>query len=141
MAEAVRDSLAAAEYFTRSIQNGGDFIDMYTDLGKMYATHSNIDGAIGVFTLGLKIDSMSLAINSELGQLYYNYKRNFPAALVCFKRVLDVDPQLADARLSVGLCYAQMGDGASALPYLTEYLRQNPSDATIAALVKSIKGK
>jgi Tfp pilus assembly protein PilF len=141
MAEAVGDSLAAAQYFTRSIQNGGDYIDMYTDLGKMYAAHGNIDGAIGVFKLGLQIDSMSLAINSELGQIYYNYKRNFPEALVCFKRVVDLDPQLAEARLSAGLCYAQMGDGANALPYLTEYLRQNPSDGTIAALIKSIKGK
>ena len=67
------------------------------------------DEAVREAKRALEIDSLSLAINTQLGVAYY-YGREYDPAIEQFRKTLELDPRYPMAHLYLGLCYEQVGE-------------------------------
>lgn len=69
----------------------------------------------------------------------YLHRGEYHAAVDTLQVVLEENPKHLGALRAIGFAYFRKGDKEKALSYWNEAMKQNPEDATVNALVKSIE--
>jgi tetratricopeptide (TPR) repeat protein len=106
-------------------------IQLQSTLAVAYAEKG--DSRLAIEMLGQVIKS-----HPDASEAYFNlatvYARNAPAlsykmAIANFKEALRIDPHYDEARCSLAKVLLELGQFSDAIPYLTDYVQDQPSDA------------
>ena len=114
----LKPMLAQSYFFTGEFQKSIDQyksipkdslgVDDFIHIGRSYAKIKDADNAITNFELAAKIDTASVEVTAELGNLYMG-KKMFDKAAVQYGRKVIADPNNISALVNGGLCYRAIG--------------------------------
>lgn len=98
----------AIRYYEKAIREGGVSDQNYANLGLAYRKLNRSTEAEEALTRALAINSNRVEALTNLGYLYYYQKKEYPKAIDCFTRALDLAPDMADARLALSDIYFRL---------------------------------
>ncbi|HEY4788089.1 MAG TPA: tetratricopeptide repeat protein [Bacteroidales bacterium] len=118
---------------------------MYHYKGVCYYNKKEHEKALECFqtSLTLNADDEDGTLTENIGGCYFNMK-NYTEAFSWFRKLLEKDPQSADAHYGLGLCYQHTDDGYRAMHHYFEAVKIKPdfTDAynNIAAITINQEG-
>jgi arylsulfatase A-like enzyme/tetratricopeptide (TPR) repeat protein len=112
-------------------------LESQTNLATAYLENGRVEDAERVFNWVLTNDANDAAATNGLGLIAIQ-RRNFDAALADFERAIQLDPDLVEAQMNLGLIYEMAGDRARARAHFEAFLAK-ASAAQYAAVIPKVK--
>jgi tetratricopeptide (TPR) repeat protein len=111
---------AAAELYTRAIEEQDCVADAYCNLGVIESQKGNTSKAFDCFTTSLKHNARHSEAHYNLGNLYFELN-DFRLAQVHYEMASEVDPLFANTYFNLALVQAINNELAPAISALTRY--------------------
>lgn len=99
----------AVEAYNKAIELRPFFADAHVGLGDARAAKGEVDGAIGAYQKALVFNPMNPKVHMSLGKIYYAEKGLYYESVNAYKRAIELDPQLVEARMGLGEVYEDKG--------------------------------
>ncbi|HKB25794.1 MAG TPA: tetratricopeptide repeat protein [Methylomirabilota bacterium] len=99
----------AVEAYSKAIELRPFYADAYVGLGEARAAKGEVDGAIGAFQKALVFNPVNPKVYMSLGKIYYAEKGLYYESVNAYKRAIELDPQLIEARMGLGEVYEEKG--------------------------------
>lgn len=116
----------AEEQYRYLIDNLGNVIQAYLDLGFMYENQQDMDEALRLFKEALQLNPHDLALRHHLARVYVQMKQ-YDNALDELNRIVQLDPGDAEARRKIGLIYMEQGRWDEAAAQFRDMLAIDPA--------------
>lgn len=127
---------AVVEYEKAAKFNPAD-LESQANLGTAYIEQGRLDDADRVFNWVLSVDSRNAEAHNGLGLIAVQ-KRNVNVAQTQFEQALQLNPDLVEAQLNLGLIYEIAGDRARARQCFEAFLAKAPPKQ-YAAVISKVK--
>ncbi len=99
----------AVEAYTKAIELRPFYADAYVGLGDARAAKGEVDGAVASYQKALVFNPVNPKVHMSLGKIYYAEKGLYYESVTAYKRAIDLDPQLVEARMGLGEVYEEKG--------------------------------
>ncbi|MGH7276914.1 MAG: tetratricopeptide repeat protein [Candidatus Rokuibacteriota bacterium] len=99
----------AVEAYNKAIELRPFYADAHVGLGDARAAKGEVDGAIASYQKALVFNPVNPKVHMSLGKIYYAEKGLYYESVAAFKRAIDLDPQLVEARMGLGEVYEEKG--------------------------------
>ncbi len=99
----------ALEAYEKAIQLRPFYADAHVGLGDARAAKGDTDGAIKAYQQALVYNAMNPRVHLSLGKIYFSEKGLYYEAVNAYKKAIDLDPGLVDARMGLGEVYEDKG--------------------------------
>lgn len=99
----------AMEAYNKAIELRPFFADAYVGLGDARAAKGEVDGAIASYQKALVFNPVNPKVHMSLGKIYYAEKGLYYESVNAYKRAIELDPQLIEARMGLGEVYEDKG--------------------------------
>lgn len=134
----------ALQKYNKAIELKADYIEAIYEKGNLQYSLKQYDPAIATLNKIIQIFAeKQMPANNLLGDVYYDiamsysYLNNIDAAILNFKKVLEINPQNAYAHYNLGLAYYKKNQKDLAITHLNIFLQLAP-DAPEAPQVKNL---
>ena len=74
-----------------------------------------------------RLDPNSALTNAGMGYLWYEYRQNHDKAFECFKKALEINPNLGEVNFMAGMCYLYLGLYEKGINYLMKCTELDPA--------------
>jgi len=115
----------AIEAYQKAIALRPHFADAYVGLGDARAAKGDHEGALAEYNRALAVDASSARVHLSMGKIYYNDKGLYYEAVASYRKAIDIDPQLLEARMGLGEIFEEKGLYKDAI---TEYQKVVDAD-------------
>lgn len=122
----------AAKAFERILEANSEDVDALLGLGKALRFAGDRDKALRTLSRAVKIAPDSPAVNSAMGELYYEQFNDPQQALEYLSRALDAispESQRAETYLVRAMCYQALGDYERSIADWDEVIRLQPDNS------------
>jgi superkiller protein 3 len=116
----------AVEAYNKAIELRPFYAEAWVGLGDARAAKGEVDGAIASYQKALVFNPVNPKVHMSLGKIYYAEKGLYYESVTAYKRAIELDPQLVDARMGLGEVYEEKGLYKEAIE---EYRRVIEADA------------
>ncbi len=116
----------AVEAYNKAIELRPFYAEAWVGLGDARAAKGEVDGAIASYQKALVFNPVNPKVHMSLGKIYYSEKGLYYEAVTAYKRAIELDPQLVEARMGLGEVYEEKGLYKEAME---EYRRVIEADA------------
>lgn len=99
----------AVEAYNKAIELRPFYAEAWVGLGDARAAKGEVDGAIASYQKALVFNPVNPKVHMSLGKIYYTEKGLYYESVTAYKRAIDLDPQLVDARMGLGEVYEEKG--------------------------------
>jgi adenylate cyclase len=99
----------AAEAYEKAIELRPFFAEAHVGLGDAKAAKGDVDGAVASYRQALVHNPVNARVYVSLGKIYYTEKALYYEAVGAYKKAIDLDPQLPDARMGLAEVYEDKG--------------------------------
>ena len=123
-------------YLEKYINYKQDNCDVYNNLGLLYLENNRLDDATLCFNKCISINFGYVKAYNNLGFALFK-KDLIDEAINVIEIGLKIDPEFADLYLNLARCFAGKGYYLKAIRTLKNFLRSNPSNHNILALIGS----
>ena len=123
-------------YLKKYINYKQDNCDVYNNLGLLYLENNRLDDATLCFNKCISINLNYVKAYNNLGVALFK-KDLIDEAINVIEICLKIDPEFADLYLNLARCFAGKGYYLKAIRTLKNFLRSNPSNHNILALIGS----
>jgi predicted O-linked N-acetylglucosamine transferase (SPINDLY family) len=123
-------------YLKKYINYKQDNCDVYNNLGLLYLENNRLDDATLCFNKCISINLNYVKAYNNLGVALFK-KDLIDEAINVIEIGLKIDPEFADLYLNLARCFAGKGYYLKAIRTLKNFLRSNPSNHNILALIGS----
>jgi tetratricopeptide (TPR) repeat protein len=126
-----------------AINHGVSYVDVYNELGLLYASRNRFEDAIAVTRKGLVQNPQSAVAYHNLGTFILQRDSNvYKEAVPYFARAVDLNPSYSKACYEAGMCWYHLKDFDACIFYLQRYLQLAPNTqraAAVEALLRSLQ--
>jgi Tfp pilus assembly protein PilF len=119
------DAKQAIAWLNQIVSADAQDFEAWTELGTLYFKQDKLSEAEKAYLRALTERPSFLLALLNLGKLRLSQK-NFEGAIESLSRVVEMDPQSADANLYLGEAYLQIKKGSKAVGYFNEAIRLDP---------------
>jgi arylsulfatase A-like enzyme/tetratricopeptide (TPR) repeat protein len=112
-------------------------LESQTNLATAYLENGRVNDAERVFNWVLTNDAENAAATNGLGLIAIQ-RRNFDGARTDFERAIQLDPDLVEAQMNLGLLYEMAGDRVRARAHFEAFLAKAPA-AQYADVIPKVK--
>jgi tetratricopeptide (TPR) repeat protein/TolB-like protein len=116
----------AVEAYNKAVELRPFYADAYVGLGDARAAKGEVDAAIASYQKALVFNPVNPKVHLSLGKIYYAEKGLYYESVTAYKKALELDPQLVEARMGLGEVYEEKGLYKEAIE---EYRRVIEADA------------
>lgn len=99
----------AVEAYNKAIELRPFYADAHVGLGDARAAKSEIDPAIAAYQKALVFNPVNPKVYLSLGKIYYAEKGLYYESVNAYKKAIELDPQLVEARMGLGEVYEDKG--------------------------------
>jgi superkiller protein 3 len=99
----------AVEAYNKAIELRPFYAEAWVGLGDARAAKGEVDGAIASYQKALVFNPVNPKVHMSLGKIYYGEKGLYYEAVTAYKRAIELDPRLVDARMGLGEVYEEKG--------------------------------
>jgi tetratricopeptide (TPR) repeat protein/TolB-like protein len=99
----------AVEAYTKAIELRPYYSDAYAGLGDARAAKGDVDGAVAAYTSALTHNPVNARMHASLAKVYFTEKGLYYEAVSAYKRAVELDPDLVEARMGLGEIYEEKG--------------------------------
>jgi tetratricopeptide (TPR) repeat protein len=99
----------AVEAYTKAIELRPYYADAYAGLGDARAAKGDVDGAVSAYTSALVHNPVNARMHASLAKVYFTEKGLYYEAVNAYKRAVELDPDLVEARMGLGEVYEEKG--------------------------------
>ncbi|MBI2162072.1 MAG: tetratricopeptide repeat protein [Candidatus Rokubacteria bacterium] len=99
----------AVEAYNKAIELRPFYAEAWVGLGDARAAKGEVDGAIASYQKALVFNPINPKVHMSLGKIYYTEKGLYYESVTAYKRAIELDPQLVDARMGLGEVYEEKG--------------------------------
>lgn len=99
----------AVEAYHKAIELRPFYAEAWVGLGDARAAKGEVDGAIASYQKALVFNPVNPKVHMSLGKIYYAEKGLYYESVTAYKRAIELDPQLVDARMGLGEVYEEKG--------------------------------
>ncbi len=99
----------AVEAYNKAIELRPFYAEAWVGLGDARAAKGEVDAAIASYQKALVFNPVNPKVHMSLGKIYYTEKGLYYEAVAAYKRAIELDPQLVDARMGLGEVYEEKG--------------------------------
>ena len=99
----------AVEAYGKAIELRPFYADAYVGLGDARAAKGEVDAAITAYQKALVFNPVNPRVHMSLGKIYYSEKSLYYESVNAYKRAIELDPQLVEARMGLGEVYEDKG--------------------------------
>jgi tetratricopeptide (TPR) repeat protein len=99
----------AVEAYTKAIELRPYYSDAYAGLGDAKAAKGDVDGAVAAYTSALTHNPINARMHASLAKVYFAEKGLYYEAVNAYKRAVELDPELVEARMGLGEVYEEKG--------------------------------
>lgn len=99
----------AVEAYNKAIELRPFYAEAWVGLGDARAAKGEVDGAIASYQKALVFNPVNPKVHMSLGKIYYAEKGLYYESVTAYKRAIELDPQLVDARMGLGEVYEEKG--------------------------------
>jgi tetratricopeptide (TPR) repeat protein/TolB-like protein len=99
----------AIEAYQRSLTIRPHYAEAHVGLGDAKAAKGDHEGAIGHYQKALALDPLNARVHFSLAKIYYNEKGLYFEAVNAYKKAIELDQYLVDARMGLGETYEEKG--------------------------------
>jgi len=110
----------AVEAYTKAVELRPYYSDAYAGLGDARAAKGDVDGAVEAYSNALTHNPVNARMHASLAKVYFTEKGLYYEAVTAYKRAVELDPELVEARMGLGEIYEEKGLYKEAI---TEYQR------------------
>ncbi|TFH00600.1 MAG: tetratricopeptide repeat protein, partial [Calditrichales bacterium] len=82
----------AKEFYLYTVHYDPNHADAFRRLGDIYSGRKEFDNAFYAYRMSLEADDNQPVIHYILGQIYFNYKKDYPNAVRRFQKSLELNP-------------------------------------------------
>jgi tetratricopeptide (TPR) repeat protein len=120
------DAVADLEAANETIEQGEDNSKTYRRRGIAYLNLGQLDDALTDLTQAIELDDEDVEAYFTRGTLRGYYRDDFTGALADFERIMEIDPDYANAYMLHGAIQSQLENYAEAIDDYTRYLELEP---------------
>jgi tetratricopeptide (TPR) repeat protein/TolB-like protein len=99
----------AVEAYNKATELRPFYADAYVGLGDARAAKGEVDPAIAAYQKALVFNPVNPKVHLSLGKIYYAEKGLYYESVNAYKKAIELDPQLVDARMGLGEVYEDKG--------------------------------
>jgi tetratricopeptide (TPR) repeat protein len=99
----------AIEAYNNAIALRPFYADAWVGLGDAKAGKGDVDGAVGAYQKALGFNPVNAKVHVSLGKLYYSEKNLYYESVTAYKKAIDLDPGLLEARMGLAEVYEDKG--------------------------------
>jgi len=99
----------AVEAYNKAIELRPFYADAHVGLGDARAAKGEIDAAIVAYQKALVFNPVNPKVYLSLGKIYYAEKGLYYESVNAYKKAIELDPQLVEARMGLGEVYEEKG--------------------------------
>src|SRR2546425_874434 len=99
----------AVEAYNKAIELRPFYADAHVGLGDARAAKGEIDAAIVAYQKALVFNPVNTQVYLSLGKIYYAEKGLYYESVNAYKKAIELDPQLVEARMGLGEVYEEKG--------------------------------
>ncbi len=99
----------AVEAYNKAIELRPFYAEAYVGLGDARAAKGDVDAAIASYQKALVFNPVNPKLHASLGKIYYAEKGLYYESVNAYKRAIELDPQLVEARMGLGEVYEDKG--------------------------------
>lgn len=99
----------AVEAYNKAIELRPFYAEAWVGLGDARAAKGEVDAAIASYQKALVFNPVNPKVHMSLGKIYYTEKGLYYESVTAYKRAIELDPQLVDARMGLGEVYEEKG--------------------------------
>lgn len=99
----------AVEAYSKAIELRPFYAEAYVGLGDARAAKGEVDAAIASYQKALVFNPVNPKVHMSLGKIYYGEKGLYYESVTAYKRAIELDPQLVEARMGLGEVYEEKG--------------------------------
>jgi len=99
----------AMEAYAKAIELRPHYADAHVGLGDARAAKGDVDGAIKAYNLALVYNPVNPRVHMSLGKIFFTEKNLYYEAVNAYKKAIDLDGGLVEARMGLGEVYEDKG--------------------------------
>jgi superkiller protein 3 len=99
----------AIEAYNKAIDLRPFYADAWVGLGDAKAAKGDVDGAVVAYQKALGFNPVNARVHVSLGKLYYSEKNLYYESVTAYKKAIELDPELVDARMGLAEVYEDKG--------------------------------
>ena len=99
----------AIEAYSKALAIRPFYADAHIGLGDARAAKGEVDGAVSAYQKALTYNPLNAKVHMSLGKLYYSEKGLFYESVEAYKKAIDLDGNLVDARMGLAEVYEDKG--------------------------------
>ena len=99
----------AVEAYNKALELRPFYADAHVGLGDARAAKGEIDPAIAAYQKALVFNPVNPKVYLSLGKIYYAEKGLYYESVNAYKKAIELDPQLVEARMGLGEVYEEKG--------------------------------
>ena len=99
----------AVEAYNKAIELRPFYADAHVGLGDARAAKGETDAAIAAYQKALVFNPVNPKVYLSLGKIYYSEKGLYYESVNAYKKAIELDPQLVEARMGLGEVYEEKG--------------------------------
>lgn len=103
--------------------------EVQTAAGRLYMAMGKYPQAKAAYQKAIQLDSRAVLARLDLADLYASVEKNPQAAIAEYRKVIELKPDLASARMGLGMTLLASGDTQGAILELQEAVKRAPDDA------------
>jgi tetratricopeptide (TPR) repeat protein len=103
--------------------------DVHTAAGRLYMAMQKYPQAKAAYLKAIELDPQAVLARLDLADLYASVEKNPKAAIAEYRKALEIKPDLASARMGLGMTLLATGDTKGAISELQEAVKRAPEDA------------
>ena len=119
----------AIKHFTKAIELGPDYAEIYNNRGVTYERKGELDRAIEDYSAVIELRPDHAAAYNNRGKAY-NSKRNYDQAIIDLNTAIQLNPQIAEAYNNRGAAYCDTGDYDHAIDDFNKAIQLKPDYAS-----------
>lgn len=135
----IGDHRREAIFYERAVALGFETGRIYFNLGMAYGELDELEKSISAFRKALEINPENSDSHFGLALAYYRKGSADRLAEEEFLKAIDLDPEYLEARLYLGMLYADGGEMTKASQQLREILKIDPNNERVRRLLEKIE--
>jgi len=124
-----RNTTQAEAYIRKALSTEPANPDVRTAAGRLYMAMQKYPQAKAAYLQAIELDPQAVLARLDLADLYASVEKNPKAAIAEYRKAIEIKPDLASARMGLGMTLLATGDTRGAITELQEAVKRAPEDA------------
>ena len=124
-----RNTAQAETYMRKALATEPANAEVHTAVGRLFTSMEKYPQAKAAYEKAIQLDPQVVLARLDLADLYASVEKNPKAAIAEYRKAIEIKPDLASARMGLGMTLLASGDTQGAILELQEAVKRSQEDA------------